>query len=84
MYTYTDFMGTKTISIMDDVYERLSVLKGESESFSMLLRKLSEKKVSILEFAGAWGDSVSDAKKINVSIEKMRKGTRLRELYGGK
>jgi predicted CopG family antitoxin len=44
-YTYTD-MGTKTISIMDDVYDLLKENKFEDESFSDELRRIITKKKS--------------------------------------
>ena len=47
-------MGTKTISIMDDVYELLSALKGNEESFSDEIRRLVKTKGSIMELAGSW------------------------------
>lgn len=35
-------MGTKTISLADDAYERLAAEKGEGESFSDVVRRLTE------------------------------------------
>ena len=56
-------MGTKTISIMDDVYKLLLRNKMRSESFSDVIRRNLKKKRDIMEFAGAlmgnaneWGD----------------------------
>ena len=37
-------MGTKNISLKESVYERLSSLKKEDESFSDLLERLTRKK----------------------------------------
>ena len=34
-------MGTKTIGIADDVYERLAALRGTNESFNDVLRRLT-------------------------------------------
>ena len=77
-------MGTKTIAIMDDVYKRLVALKSSRESFSEGLRRLMDTKGRIMEFAGAWKDiSETDANKMKSGIEKMRKGTRLKELNKG-
>jgi predicted CopG family antitoxin len=74
-------MATKTISIMDDVYDRLVALKQPNESFSDELRRLTEIKGSIMEFAGAWSDiSDEEAEKIEKGILAMRKGTRLQEV----
>src|SRR3989344_5305550 len=47
-------MGTKTISIMDDVYKLLLRNKMRSESFSDVIRRNLKKKRDIMEFAGAW------------------------------
>ena len=79
MCTHTQIMATKTISIMDDVYERIKTMKTSKESFSDTLRRLTNKG-SILEFAGAWKDiTEEEAKKIEGKILRLRKGTRLKE-----
>lgn len=73
-------MGTKTISITDEVYERLKALKGPSESFSDELRRLTSRR-SIWDFAGAWNlVSDAEAKKIKGNIKALRKGTRLKDV----
>jgi len=48
-------MATKTISITEDVYERLVALKIPGESFSEELRRLAGSG-SIMNFAGIWKD----------------------------
>ena len=74
-------MGTKTIAIMDDVYERLVALKARGESFSEELRRLMNTKKGIMEFAGIWKDmSEKEVKEMKIEITKLRKGTRLDEL----
>jgi predicted CopG family antitoxin len=46
-------MATKTISIMDDAYERLLRVKLKDESFSDVVRRLTEKKKGdLLKYAG--------------------------------
>ena len=45
-------MGTKTISIMNDVYELLVRYKKPNESFSEELRRIVPKKGDIMECAG--------------------------------
>jgi len=81
MYTYTDFMATKTISIMDDVYDRLIALKRADESFSDELRRLTETKGSILEFAGMWKDMTEkDAEDMNKAIRSIKRKTDLKTL----
>lgn len=76
-------MGTKTISIMDDVYETLKALKAPEESFSDEIRRLTQTKGSIIELAGAWSDlSEKDARKMELRIRERRKGRhRLDELH---
>ena len=64
-------MATKTISIMNDVYDLLAARKAEGESFSDVLRKTLHKKRSIMEFAGIWS-RVSD-EEIELTKEAIRK-----------
>ena len=71
-HTHTQ-MGTKTISIKTEVYEKLISLKAPGESFSDQLERLSSKG-SILDLAGAWNNmSDNDVKKIKDKITKGRK-----------
>tara|TARA_Y100000310_G_scaffold307919_1_gene350498 strand:+ start:513 stop:758 length:246 start_codon:yes stop_codon:yes gene_type:complete len=44
-------MATKTISITEDAYERLAVLKNENESFSEIIGRIT-KKPKLSEFFG--------------------------------
>ena len=70
-------MGTKTISIMDDVYELLVRNKKEEESFSGELRRLIKKKGSILDCAGLWSDlSDKQVEEMEKSIKKSKEYTR--------
>ncbi len=71
-------MGTKTISIRDDVYDILKNLKKEDESFSDVIEKLAEKKKSdIREYFGALKDSrVLD--EIEKDCKEIRKSARQR------
>ncbi|MBI5072698.1 antitoxin VapB family protein [Candidatus Woesearchaeota archaeon] len=74
-------MATKTISIMDDVYDRLIALKRADESFSDELRRLTETKGSILEFAGIWKDMTDkDAEDMNKAIRSIKRKTDLKTL----
>jgi predicted CopG family antitoxin len=82
-------MGTKTISIMDDVYGMLVARKRASESFSELLRRSVKEKSDIMEFAGAWKDvrdgrieeMKKDIKKVKIkSSEELKK--RIERLHG--
>lgn len=50
-----DYMGYKTISLRDDVYENLAEMKAKNESFSDVISRLMHKR-SLLDFAGRWAD----------------------------
>ncbi|MBW2974792.1 antitoxin VapB family protein [Candidatus Woesearchaeota archaeon] len=67
-------MGTKTISIMDEVYDLVVRHKRNDESFSDLFRREFTKKGKISECAGLWSHlsdkQVEDMKK---SIKSLRK-----------
>jgi len=49
----------KTITISKDAYEMLLREKREGESFSDVIRRLSQKK-SIMSLAGAWKDMTDE------------------------
>lgn len=77
IYTHTHIdiknyikMGTKTISIMDDVYELLVRNKKSNESFSEEIRRIVPKKGNIMECAGLWAHmSDKEADDIKKNIE---------------
>jgi len=50
---------TKVISLSDEAYRDLKLLKSKDESFSEVVRALARivKKEKILELAGAWSDA---------------------------
>ena len=69
-------MGTKTISIMDDVYELLVRSKKPNESFSEELRRLVPKKGNIMECAGLWAHmNDKEAEDMKKSIKQLRKNS---------
>ena len=72
-YTHTQ-MGTKTISIMDDVYGLLVRNKKNEESFSVELRRiLSKEKKDIMKFAGALADmSDEEENRIKKRIKQIK------------
>ena len=47
-------MGTKTIRVSDDVYERLAARKREGESFTDLLDRIVDRDRDIEAGFGAW------------------------------
>lgn len=46
-------MGTKTISIMEDVYKLLILNKLKEESFSEAIRRILNKKNNLMDLAGS-------------------------------
>jgi predicted CopG family antitoxin len=50
-------MGTRTIRVSDEIYERLEARKREDESFTDLLGRLTEEERDIYAGFGAWSDS---------------------------
>ncbi|MBI5072880.1 antitoxin VapB family protein [Candidatus Woesearchaeota archaeon] len=62
-------MATKTLTITEDAYDRLFVLKEEDESFSEVIRRLTTK-VKLSDFAGLLTNE--EAKKAKEKIALMR------------
>jgi len=70
----------KTISIRDNVYEKLLKLKREDESFSDVIeRLLTREKTSLKQFFGKLKDS-SILEEMEEEVLKFRKSVSLREL----
>ena len=71
-------MGTKTISIRDEVYNILKSLKRDNESFSEVIGKLAEKRKSDLSqyFGVLKGSKVLD--EIEEDYKKIRASARQR------
>jgi predicted CopG family antitoxin len=49
-------MPVKTVTLSEDAYQALSALKRPGESFSDVVRRITQKGRSLLEFVGAWKD----------------------------
>jgi len=64
-------MATKTITIMEDAYERLARAKLPNESFSDVIRRELSPKKDLLKLWGAWDESFAD--NVKKSIEERRK-----------
>ena len=63
-------MGSKTISIPDDVYEDLQDERREGESFGDAIDRLLERR-RLADFWGAWDDDTAD--RARAAIDASRK-----------
>ncbi len=75
-------MGTKTISIKEEAYERLEKLKREGESFTDVINRLTRKR-SLLDLADLVSKEEADS--LEKAIEegsKARKEARRKEIEG--
>lgn len=66
-------MPTRTISITEEAYERLRVMKEKNESFTDVVNRITGKR-SIMELAGIL--SKDDAEKMEEYIKARRKASR--------
>lgn len=71
-------MGTKTISLADDAYERLRAEKRENESFSDVVRRLTEG-VSLEEYYGALSEETADELETIVSRRREERTSERRD-----
>lgn len=62
-------MGTKTISLADDAYEKLKARKREGESFSDVVRRLAGG-VTLAEYHGVLGEHT--AAELEEIVERRR------------
>lgn len=71
----------KVISLSNEAYERLKILKGNDKSFSDVVIKITanNKNKSIMEFAGAWSEEKDKWEKIKKQIYEDRKKFKLRD-----
>ncbi len=68
-------MGTKNISISDEAYSRLAALKGQKESFTDVVNRLTGKR-SVLDLAGSL--TVSEAGEMRLRVKDLRLRSRSR------
>lgn len=68
MYIYT-YMGTKTISIMDEAYEALLKEKITGESFTDVIIRLAERCGRLTDSAGKWDMNDKEWGKINKELK---------------
>ncbi len=73
---------TRVISLSDEAYASLKSLKGEGESFSEVVNKLSDnaKKKSLLDLAGKWPGGKEELDRIEKIIYADRKKFKLRKV----
>ncbi len=64
-------MASKNIAIREDVYKKLVEAKKGGESFSEVIEKLLEKKLSLVHFSGVLADN-SHLTDIERDIAKIR------------
>jgi len=62
-------MGTKTISLADDAYERLKAEKEEGESFSDVVRRLTDG-AELSEYYGILSDAT--AEELEAAVDERR------------
>lgn len=79
MYAYIQFM-TKIISLADDAYDVLKILKEEGESFSGVIRRITEKEKNIFDFFGKWPGTKEELNKISKEITRERKKFKTKEV----
>ncbi len=68
-------MAVKTVTLAEDAYEALAALKGEGESFSQVVRRLTGSQILLSAYAGAWIGA--DPKKLAEIREFLRESNRL-------
>jgi predicted CopG family antitoxin len=75
IFTYTG-MGTRAISISDDAYERLSLLRGPSNmSFSEVILKYTPQKKRLSEILKELGPNPALADSVEEASREMRKAS---------
>lgn len=75
IHVHTQIMGTKTISLAEDAYERLKAEKRENESFSDVVRRLTTR-VELTEFHGALSEGTADELETVVAAARERRNDR--------
>ncbi|WP_248517146.1 antitoxin VapB family protein [Salinarchaeum laminariae] len=68
-------MGTKTISLADDAYERLKRHKREGESFSDVVRRLTGDDFFLRDYYGALDDTGEELDRIVAARREARSDT---------
>lgn len=71
-------MGTKTISLADDAYDRLKAEKREGESFSDVVRRLTDG-VELSDYYGVLSDDTADELEAAIDEHRAERNERRRE-----
>jgi len=72
-------MGTKTIRLDDEAYERLASRKREGESFSDVVKRVAGER-SLLELAGILSNEEADALEAAIAERRERREDELEEI----
>lgn len=73
-------MGSKNISLPEDVYEKLREERRPDESFGEAIDRLLGRR-DLSEFWGAWDDDTADAARDAIARSRERSADRVEELY---
>jgi predicted CopG family antitoxin len=74
------FMATKTITIMEDAYEKLKRAKLPDESFTDVINRKFSNDGSFMEYFGSWDDKFANS--VRKVIEEGRKRSKKRDIWG--
>jgi len=74
-------MGTKTLTITNEAYERLRARKGPSDSFTDVVLRLTERP-ALLSFAGLLPPGSVEAIREEIRVQEVARTTLDREEYG--
>lgn len=72
-------MASKTITIREDVYDKLKALKRPGESFSEELERLADSRDNLEELAGTWDLTEDEADELIEDIHGRRDHSRIGE-----
>lgn len=73
-------MGSRNISIPDDVYAKLREERRSDESFGEAIDRLLGRR-QLCEFWGVWDDDTAEAARDAIAESRTRSEERLEELY---